>query len=115
MKKIAYFGFTGELMCFAHILFNAEDMLNKGYNVKIILEGSSTKLIPVLGTDKNPFKKLYLSLKEKGVIDAVCQACANKTGTLEYAKKEGLPLGNDLYGHPSISSYIEEGYEIITI
>jgi len=49
------------------------------------------------------------------VIDAVCQACAHKMGTLEDAKKEGLPLGNDLYGHPSISSYIEKGYEIITV
>ena len=115
MKKIAYFGFTGELICFAHILFNAEDMLNKGYDVKIIIEGSSTKLIPLLGSDKNPFQKIYLSLKEKGVIDAVCQACAHKMGTLEDAKKEGLPIGNDLYGHPSISSYIEKGYEIISV
>ena len=114
MKKIAFFGFTPELMCFAHALFNAEEMIAKGWEVKVIVEGQSTALIPILGTDKNPFAGIYDKLKKLGVI-SVCRACANKMGTLEAAVEQKLPLDASLLGHPSIHSYITEGYEIITI
>ncbi len=115
MKKIAFFGFTGELMCFAHILFNAEQMLSEGYEVKIIIEGRSTSLLPALDSESNPFLKIYSRLKENTELISVCQACANKMGTLEYAKQHGYTLESSLYGHPSILDYQNKGYEIITV
>ena len=115
MKKIAIFGFSGELMCFAHALFNADEMISKGYEVKIIIEGQATGLIPILESEKNPFKDLYLKLKDIPGLISVCQACANKMGTLNDAKERGLSLDASLLGHPSIYSYIEKGYEIVTI
>ncbi|MDC7226924.1 MAG: hypothetical protein PQJ61_09190 [Spirochaetales bacterium] len=114
MKKIAFFGFTGELMCFAHALFNADEMISRGWDVKVIIEGQSTKLIPVLESDQNPFKAIWLKLKDAGVI-SVCRACANKMGTLNEAAELGLEIDADLLGHPSISKYIGNGYEIVTI
>jgi hypothetical protein len=115
MKKIAIFTFNGELMCFAHGLFNAIDMHEKGFEVTLIIEGSSTRLIGELNNDKNPFHKFYIQVKELGLIGGVCKACANKMGTLEEAEKQGLTLLGEAYGHPSIARYMEEGYEIITL
>ena len=115
MKKIAIFGFTGELMCFAHALFNAEEMIGKGWDVKVILEGQSTGLIPMLDSENNPFQKIWTSLRDESTVISVCQACANKMGTLDEARKQNLRLDNSLLGHPSISEYIEKGYEIVTI
>lgn len=115
MKKIAIFGFTGELMCFAHALFNADEMISKGWDVKVILEGQSVKLIPALESENNPFKAIYLKLKDTADVLSVCQACANKMGTLEQAKELGLKIDNSLLGHPSMLEYIEKGYEIVTI
>lgn len=115
MKKIAFFGFTGELMCFAHALFNADEMISKGWDVKVVLEGQSTKLIPVLDSDTNPFKELYTKLADMPEVITVCQACANKMGTLESAKDKGLTIENSLLGHPSMLEYMKNGYEIITI
>ena len=115
MKKIAFFGFTDELMCFAHALFNADEMLSKGWEVKIIIEGRSTALIPVLDSEKNPFRELFIKLSNIPGVISVCRACANKMGTLEEAKKREMTIDGSLLGHPSIHSYLEKGYEIVTI
>jgi hypothetical protein len=46
MKKFALFVFNGDPMCFIHVLLNAIDMSEKGYEAKIVVEGAATKLIP---------------------------------------------------------------------
>ncbi len=48
MKKVALFVFNGDPMCFIHVLLNALDMQERGYEGKIVIEGAATKLIPEL-------------------------------------------------------------------
>ncbi|MCK4604812.1 MAG: hypothetical protein KAU41_09025 [Deltaproteobacteria bacterium] len=48
MKKVALFAFNGELMCFIHVLLNTLDMNERGHEVKIVIEGAATKLVPEL-------------------------------------------------------------------
>ena len=115
MKKVAIVTFNGEMMCFVHGLINALDMDSRGFDVKLIIEGSSTGLIKEINDENNPFSKFYRQVKEKGLLEGICKACANKMGTLEEAKSQGITLLDDLYGHPSLSFYMELGYEIITL
>jgi hypothetical protein len=42
-EKIALVAFNGEPMCFVHVLLNALDMHERGYDVKVIIEGSATR------------------------------------------------------------------------
>jgi hypothetical protein len=114
MKKFALYAFNGELMCFVHVLLNALDMLEKGYDVKIVIEGSATKLIAPLADPGTQFASLYAECRKKGLIDCICRACAHKMGTLQEAERQELPLCSDMSGHPSMSSYIEAGFSIIT-
>jgi len=114
MKKIALFAFNGELMCFAHVLLNALDMKDKGYDVKIIFEGSATKLIGDLMKHETPFSNLYRNAKEMGIIEGTCKACTAKMGTLEQAKAEKIPLLGQMSGHPSILDFMEKGYQVLT-
>lgn len=114
LKKVALVAFNGELMCFIHVLLNALDMTQRGYDVKIIIEGAATKVLGQLPDEKIPFTKQYNEVRENGLIDCVCQACAAKMGSLDAVKAQGLPLCNELTGHPSLAKYIESGYEIIT-
>ena len=114
MKKIALFPFNGELMCFIHVLLNAIDMNDKGYEVKIVIEGSATKLVPELAEADNPMYRLYEKAKGLDLIDGACKACSNKMGTLEAVKGEGLRLLDEMNGHPSMARYREEGFEIVT-
>ena len=112
MKKIAFFAFKGEKMCFMHVLINAIDLHEKGMNAKIIVEGEAVKLIKVLEEEKN---KMYFKAKELELFDCICKACSYQMGVLEYNEKPGIPLKGNANGHPAMLDYLEDGYEIITL
>ena len=114
MKKVALFAFTGDPVCFIHVLLNALEMDEKGYDLKLIIEGSAVKLVKVLADPEAPLHSLYQKVKEKGLIDCVCKACAVKLGAAGSAAEQGLPLGGSMNGHPSMAEYQGKGYEIIT-
>ncbi len=114
MEKIAMFVFRGDPMCFIHVLLNGLDMHRKNYDIKIIIEGEATKLLPELVKDGNPMKKMWAEMKEKNLVAGVCKACAVKMGTFEEVENQNLKPLNDMSGHPSMSFYIDEGYKIIT-
>jgi hypothetical protein len=112
--KIALVAFQGEAMCFAHVLLNALDMQAKGHEVAVVIEGAACGLIPKLAEPGVPFGKQYLDVCQKGLVKAVCKACANKMGGLEAAKEQGLPIDGEMHGHPSLASYVANGYQVIT-
>ena len=113
-KRVVLVAFNGEAMCFVHILLNALDMKTRGYDVKVVVEGTATKLVNDLNDESLPFGKLYVAVRDQGLIDCVCEACAAKTGALEGVKAQGLTLGNDMNGHPSLARYMDQGYQVIT-
>ena len=114
MKKIALFVFNGDPMCFIHVLLNALDLDSKGYTAKVVIEGAATKLLPELVKKDNPLHTLWEKAKTAGIIAGVCKACAGKMGTLEAAKEQNLELLADMNGHPSMSGYLQEGFEVIS-
>jgi hypothetical protein len=114
MRKVVLYAFDGDSMCFIHVLLNALDMKAKGMDVKIVIEGSATKLIPDLAKQGNPMASLYTQAKEQGLIHGVCKACSSKMGTLEAAKQERLELLDDMSGHPGMARYQEQGFDVIT-
>ncbi|MCJ7737467.1 MAG: cytoplasmic protein [Anaerolineae bacterium] len=113
-KKTALFAFNGDPLCFVHVLLNALDMEARGYDVKVIIEGSATKTVNVLNDPAAQFNQLYVQVKAKGLIDCVCKACAAKMGALPGVEAQGLPLCGEMKGHPSMARYIDAGSEIIT-
>ena len=114
MKKIALFVFNGDPMCFIHVLLNALDMKERGYEGKIVIEGAATKLFPELAKENNPMHKLWEKVKAAGLVDGVCKACSNKMGTLEAAKDQGLTFLDEMTGHPGMARYQDDGFEIVT-
>lgn len=114
MKKIALVAFTGELMCFSHVMLYALDYAGKGYEVAVIIEGAATRLITDLARPETPFAAQYRQLREQGLIACICKACSMKMGTFDAAKEQGLSIGSDMHGHPSLESYTKQGYEVMT-
>ena len=113
MKKVALFAFNGEPTCFVHVLLNGLDMRERGFDVKVVIEGSATKLVPDLAAPGKPFAPLYEKARDLGIVDCVCKACAKKMGTLASAEEQNLPLGDEMMGHPAAGRYMEEGYDVI--
>lgn len=110
----ALFAFNGELMCFVHVLLNALDMNKRGTDARIVIEGSAVTLVEELEKENCPFHGPYTKAKEAGLIDGVCKACSAKLGALDAVTASGLPLLDDMMGHPSMAAYTEKGYSIIT-
>lgn len=114
MKKVAMFVFNGDAMCFVHVLLNALDMNAKGHDVRIVVEGAATRLTPALDDTDHPLHALWKKVRAVGLVDGVCEACSRKMEALDAARSQGLPLLNDMNGHPSMARYQNDGYEIIT-
>ncbi|HSO19266.1 MAG TPA: cytoplasmic protein [Desulfosarcina sp.] len=114
MKKTALFVFNGDPVCFIHVLLNGMDMKAKAMEGRIVVEGAATALLPKLADSANPLHKLWEQAKSQGIVDGVCRGCAHKMGTADEAVRQGLPLLDDMTGHPSMSRYIEQGYEVIS-
>jgi hypothetical protein len=112
MEKTLFYGMTGEKMCFQHILLNALDLANAGKEVKIIFEGASVKLVSVFENESNP---LYKKAKDAELIAGVCLACSKVMGVYEDNAKTGLPMLDDMSGHAGMKSYLEAGYQVISM
>ncbi len=112
MKKILYYGMSGEKMCFVHILLNAVQLSDAGHQVKIIFEGGSVKLLSIFEKENHP---IYLKAKERGLIAGICLACSKVLGVYEENITYGLSMLDDMSGHAGMKSYLEEGYEVISI
>ncbi len=112
MNRVAIFAFSGDPMCFSHVLNNALDMHDCAFDVKIVLEGAATRMIREMQESGNP---LFARVMEEGLIDGACKACSASMGVLEYNERSGVPLIDAMNGHPSMGAYIEMGYQIITL
>ncbi|WP_461210537.1 DsrE family protein [Desulfocurvus sp. DL9XJH121] len=114
MKKVVLYPFNGEVLCFVHVMLNALDMKQRGYDVRLVFEGQSVKLIPELADPGSPFNGLYEKLKESGVVDGACKACSRKLGVAEAVEAEGFALIGEMGGHPAMGGYMDKGYEVVT-
>lgn len=113
MKKVVFFTFMKEKMCFMHVLYNVLDLHEKGHTAKVVIEGASTALVePLLEENNLLFKKVI----DLGLIDSVCKVCAVQMQAFDYINdKTDLNLVDDMLGHPPMEPYIKDGYQVITL
>ena len=76
---------------------------------------AATKAAAEMAVEGADFHSLYVQARQSGLIDCVCKACSAKMGVLESIETQKLPWGSDMKGHPSLATYVEEGYQIITL
>jgi len=112
MAKVVIFAFKGEPSCFNHALLNTLDMNSRGLEARLIIEGEATRLVKNLEERNHP---LYIRAKEKGLIDGICRACSQQMGALEFNETVGIPLLSDMSGHPPMSPYVEQGYQVMIL
>jgi predicted peroxiredoxin len=115
VKKVALFAFSGEPASFAHAMLTAMDMKDRGYDVKVVIEGDATKLLSLLRNETKPFADVYRRFRDSGLIDCVCRACATKNSVVPVVIEQNLKLADEMSGHPGMAAYMEQGYEIVTL
>ena len=112
-KKIVLFAFRGDVSCFVHVLLNAIDYRERGYEAKVVLEGEATKLVAVLSKAEHPMHGLFEKTKGQGLFAGACRACSHQLGTQEAAVAEGFPLLDDMHGHPGMARYRDDGFTVL--
>lgn len=112
MQKFLFYGMTGEKSCFQHVLLNAVQLAEGGAEVKVIFEGASVKLVPVLMNGGNP---VYNKAKEIGLLAGVCLACSKTLGVYEDCERSGLPMLSDMSGHAGIKPFTDKEYIVISM
>jgi hypothetical protein len=115
VKKVVIFAFNDGPMYFAHALMNALDMDARGLEVKVVIEGMATRQIVDMADGTRAFAGLYRQVKEAGLVDCVCQACASMSKSLDAAREQGLPVCDEMGGHPSMARYVADGYDVIVV
>ncbi len=113
--RVAIFTFCENPGCFVHMLLNAMDMKLRGWDVKIIIEGDSTKLVSLLRNETKPGAAEWRKALALGLVDCVCKVCAGRNGTLPAVIEQGLRTCDEMDGHPAMARYIEAGYQVITL
>lgn len=114
-KKVVIYVFRDDQLSVSHALLNAMDMLANGIHCRIILDGESTRLLPEMATPGNALYNLYQEARRLGLFDSVCLKCAERMQTSAAAVAEGLNLDGEMAGHPSMTRFLQDGYQIITI
>ena len=110
--KVLFYAFKEDIMCFNHILLNAIDMKNNNIDSRIIVEGKATLVVKsMMKNDNNLFNKAL----ELNLIEGVCKACSNQMGVLDFFENTSLKILDDLMGHPSLTPYIDDNFEIISL
>ncbi len=112
MRKILFYAMTGEKSCFQHVLLNAAQLHDAGYEVRVIFEGASVKLPAQLQAEGNP---VYLRAKELRLLAGICLACSRVMGVYEANAALGLPMLSDMNGHAGMKPYLDMGYEAVSI
>lgn len=113
-KKMLLCAFQGEVMCFVHVLLNALDFAERGYETAVVVEGAAVQVIPQVAAPDHAMHGLYMQVKDAGLIHGVCRACSVKFGVLDAVEKEGLKVLADMKGHASLARYVDQGFQVIT-
>lgn len=114
VKQKVIFAFRGDPLCFIHVLLNGINLHEKKMGGEIIIEGEAITLVPVMSQTDHFLYTLYSKAKDLGIIAGACKACSAKLKMTEHVEQQGIPLLGDMAGHPSMSAYIEKGYDVIT-
>lgn len=117
MSKVALVLMAGpEMPCrLVHTFIWALDIVARGGEARIILEGESPRWLLLLPDPQHGRHLLYKKVKDSGLIAAVCKACATQAQALAAAAEEGLPLVYDASGHVSLTPYLEAGYQVLIV
>lgn len=102
----------GDLGRAVNALEVASEFKAAGDEVAIIFDGAGTKWVPAFDDPSHRRHKLWLKVKDK--VAGACAFCSAAFGAKDGVEAAGVKLLADYDNHPSLRSYVEDGYQIIT-
>ena len=82
-----------------------------GDEVELVFDGAGTQWIPELEDEDSDYHELYRAVRDDA---SACEYCAGAFGVEDAVADAGVVSLDDHDGHPSVRSFVEDGYEVIT-
>lgn len=99
-----------------HALLYATELAEHGNDVVLIFDGAGAGWVNELEKLENPFHQHYLRIKQLGIVEQICDYCADAYDVKKDMSEEQLKLlVGDYKGHPSLSMWAGRGYQIIVL
>lgn len=117
MNKVAVVVLAGtenhaDLGRVVNALGTAKEFREAGDEVQVIFDGAGTEWVAELSDPDHKAHGLYAATKD--TFAGACKYCAGAFGVREEVKAAGVPLIDDYEGHPSLRSFIVDGYDVLT-
>jgi len=96
----------------ANALTSAKEFVDAGDDAVIIFDGAGTKWVPELESEEHRYHRLYLELQDH--ISGACSYCAQAFGVKDKIAASSVTLLSDYRGHPSLHTFVTDGYQVIT-
>lgn len=90
----------------------AKELDENDHDVRVIFDGAGTTFIPELEKEDHKAHPLYKAVL--GSIDGACKFCSDAFGVIDEVESSDVELLDDYDDHPSLESYIADGYQVVT-
>ena len=100
-----------------HAFLYARELKEHGHEVVLIFDGAGTEWAEELSNpaSTSKLKPAYEQLKERGIVEVICDYCATAFQVRTPLAERGRLLIAEYEGHPSIAKWIDEGYRLIIL
>ena len=89
----------------------AKEFAGNDDEVELVFDGAGTEWIPELEDADHDFHGLYEEVRDHV---NVCDFCAGAFDVSDAVDDADVPRLDEYDGHPSVRSFVEDGYEVIT-
>jgi hypothetical protein len=122
-RKVLFVLFAEDVCRQNHALMYALDLRDKGHEVKLILEGSATRMVSALRDAESAGPGALLrEARDKGILAGACgrasSGCASEDparNVADVAEAAGVRLLSEMRGHASIEPFVRDGYELVVV
>ena len=90
----------------------AKELHEEGDDVKLVFDGAGVTFIPKLEDEDHDAHPLYSAVKP--AIEGACKYCSKAFGVINEVRKTDVNLLDDYDDHPSLRTYINDGYQVVT-
>jgi hypothetical protein len=96
----------------ANALTSAKEFIDAGDGAVVLFDGAGTKWVPELEAEDHRYHGIYAELHDH--IAGACSYCAGAFGVKDQIESSAVKLLSDYQGHPSLHTFVSDGYQVLT-
>jgi len=118
MTKIAVFVFAdsedhADMGRIANAMEMVKEFTEAGEESKLIFDGAGVTWPGKLADEEHPLHAAFEEIRPS--IVGACSFCSKAFKAEEGVKKANIPFLDDFNGHPSVRTFIKDGFQVITL